>query len=606
MIALLLILACDRPFPELDGPGAETGLPAVPMASPADGAVLRDPWTPVVVRLESGDRDADFLVYVDGRPTDDAAGLIRRRLGSQGGGWDFLGWVDLQSLAPGPHEVLVIFDNGPRRFEARSHVTVDRAPHRVTVHVRDDDGAPLDARVVLTDGERLLPVVTATEDADPIGRDRAIHSAFARDGVAVFDLDPGHYRLLAVRSVLHEVGVLEVDLAEDTELDVVLPQTVDLPDHLLADLHVHTGRSYDSFLPDRIRLDSLRAAGLDLAVITDHNTIFDPAAVPEQGGLVAGVEADLRRPGGTGQPRWDLGHMNAFPVLDGPQPDMRIDDPGEAIGRWRARQVRRPYPGVGEEVVLQLNHPRGIHFRPERAPNRQAWPLFDELGFDPEVPIGEGANAWMTTGADGYTVLDFDAIEVINRFSFELYLDMRRDWFAILDHGTRMTGTGNSDSHAFEVEVAGLTVNQVRAPAGDLAAFARALREGRVAVSTGPTVGLTVEGAGRTAEIGDTLRADEVQARIRVQAPSWVPVPEVRLVVDGEVLERWPLPPRVGPLDHELVASFHVERPGWVLAEAGWPLAFDGEQPLVGGDYGLVAPGYVPLAFTNPVWLRPD
>ena len=45
-----------------------------------------------------------------------------------------------------------------------------------------------------------------------------------------------------------------------------------------------------------------------------------------------------------------------------------------------------------------------------------------------------------------------------------------------------------------------------------------------------------------------------------------------------------------------------------MLAEAGWPLQLgdDGLQPLVEGDYALVAPGYVPLGFTNPIRLDGD
>ena len=45
----------------------------------------------------------------------------------------------------------------------------------------------------------------------------------------------------------------------------------------------------------------------------------------------------------------------------------------------------------------------------------------------------------------------------------------------------------------------------------------------------------------------------------------------------------------------------------WVVAEAGWPLEDDATtSPVVEGLYGLVAPGYVPIGFTNPVRIDAD
>ncbi|MBW1877438.1 MAG: PHP domain-containing protein, partial [Deltaproteobacteria bacterium] len=398
----------------------------------------------------------------------------------------------------------------------------------------------------------------------------------------------------------------------------------DLPEHLAADLHVHTGRSYDSFLPDRLRWQSLLAAGLDVVVVTDHNEVVDPApgldVVTGQGSPLhglPGVEHDLRHPTSA---NWDLGHMNAFPVLGSdvaPLPKKELEVIGRALGDFRVRQERNPYPGVGSEVVLQLNHARGIHFFPDRPPNRGAWPLFERVGFDRDVPVGEGSNGWMLEAdpATGATAMDFDALEIVNRFSWELYLDLRQDWFVFLNQGFFMTGTGNSDSHAMEVEVAGFPVNLVRAPrpapgeALDAGAFVGALRQGAVLVSTGPVVDLVLETPFGASSPGDVVSfTGTALARVRVQAAPWVPVDEVRLVVGGDVVQRWEVPvPEPGePVDMEVVWPIGIAADTWVIAEAGWPLESNGAQPYVGGDYGLVAPGYVPLGFTNPVRIDGD
>ena len=46
------------------------------------------------------------------------------------------------------------------------------------------------------------------------------------------------------------------------------------------------------------------------------------------------------------------------------------------------------------------------------------------------------------------------------------------------------------------------------------------------------------------------------------------------------------------------------ERDSWVLAEAGWPLERE-DRPL-GTTYATIAPGHVPIGFTNPVFLDAD
>ena len=90
---------------------------------------------------------------------------------------------------------------------------------------------------------------------------------------------------------------------------------------------------------------------------------------------------------------------------------------------------------------------------------------------------------------------------------------------------------------------------------------------------------------------------------VRVQAADWVPVPQLRLVIDGEVVESLDLSGL--PRDEDGVLRVEqswrldpVDEPGWVLAEAGWPL---GVLPSTDG-----AVGHTPLGFTNPVFLEPE
>jgi hypothetical protein len=224
--------------------------------------------------------------------------------------------------------------------------------------------------------------------------------------------------------------------------------------------------------------------------------------------------------------------------------------------------------------------------------------------------------AWLTPTDQGTDGLSFDTIEVMNRFSAELYAEVRADWFALLQQGRVITATGNADSHALQVEVAGFPVNLVDSPRPlegqslDHAAFVEALQDGRVVVTTGPVPTLEVTGdQGATAKPGGQVKARAgATVRVRVRAAPWIPVAEVRLVVNGEVVHtEQPAAPAPGEsLDVAWSWPLDLDADAWVLVEAGHPLWEDGPQPVQGGDYGLVAPGYVPMALTNPVLVDVD
>ncbi|MCB9662951.1 MAG: PHP domain-containing protein [Alphaproteobacteria bacterium] len=602
--------------------------------APSDGGVVRGASTPVVVRITPAEAGSEVSVCLDGEPVPHAWPEVRRRSAHVGGDWDVVAGLDLLGhTEPGPRRLdVVVRTPGGRVLRGTSEFTWDPRPHRLDVQTVDGAGRPVSARVhVLRDGKPVALGPDDGEAADPYLRDVPMTSFFSLDGHGATVLSPGTYRLVAVRSIRDDLGVAEVTVPVDGPVRLVLPEVVPTPGRLTADLHVHTAASYDAFLPHDVRLASLVAAGVDVAVITDHNrvTSLDDRLVellgPARGGtrLVPGIEVDVRERGELDGGNWDLAHLNVFPVADAaaaPFPGLQPETFGGYYDDLRARQHAAPLPGTGTDVLLQLNHPRGIHFQPEEPPKRGAWPLFQRMGFDPSIPVGQGPNAWAAAPAPGTgtTPLDVDALEVVNRFSLELYQEVRRDWFALLSQGYRMTGTGNADSHALQVEIAGFPVNLVRAaaPVGaadlDRASFLRGLRGGDVLVSTGPVVELEVRGDGdQRAGPGGAVRGASVTAEITVRAAPWVPVAEVRLVVDGEVVHREALDAQAGPgaARWTLEVPVTLAADAWVLAEAGVPPDDPGGADAVkrpAGDYAVVAPGYVPLAFTNPVRVDAD
>ncbi|MCB9766367.1 MAG: PHP domain-containing protein [Alphaproteobacteria bacterium] len=620
-IAFGLLMGCGDPV-EVD------------LVSPTEGAVVQSPWIPVMLRLPDQIRALDVRMRLDGERLEDPLAGVGDRYNKWGGGNDWIATLDMRPLEPGEHTLeLQIGGDGIERQTLQRTFTYDRLPHAVRLEITDEAGAPVSARVIVT--RNGAPVDLAGPDAletDPRGRDANLHSVFVLDGAGVVYLDPGPYRLVATRGPLSGLGVAELELSGDVDVALTVPQVVSMPEHVSAELHLHTMASGDSWVPEQIRWASALASGLDVVVVTDHDKVtpvddarrvlLDARALHALTGVEASMQVEDEEDD-DGQS--SIGHMNVFPTVSPDEaalPPKRIDAVSTYLTDYRQRQHDAPYPGLdGGAVIIQLNHPRGIEFTRAEGPIAGAHALFNKVGFDPARALDEGANAALVArDKDGSFTLDFDAMEIINRFSWPLYKQVRQDWFALLNHGLPVTGTGNSDTHALETEVLGFPVNLVRAPrpaAGedlDARAFVSALMSGEVLVTNGPVVELEVHGAGVYGGPGALVDCsrEAPRARVRVRAAPWVPVPEVRMVVDGEVVYAVAISEDArgpdGALDLELWWPVPVSGDGWVLAEVGWPL----DAPVPSnyaaelGDYALVTDGHVPIGFTNPVWLDGD
>jgi hypothetical protein len=87
----------------------------------------------------------------------------------------------------------------------------------------------------------------------------------------------------------------------------------------------------------------------------------------------------------------------------------------------------------------------------------------------------------------------------------------------------------------------------------------------------------------------------------------------VRLVINGLIARVEEVPPGSRDPEEPFEETYFFNVPAqlvdtYVLAEAGWNLDRDypvGDEKSL-GDYAVVAPGYVPMAFTNPIWIDED
>ncbi len=490
------------------------------------------------------------------------------------------------------------------------------------------------------------------------------------DGIGSVEVRPGRYEVFASRGLEYGIAreVVEVAPGSVQRLSFGLERLVPTSKALSADFHIHSARSLDSSAAPGSRVVAFAAEGVEVMVGTDHDFVLDYAPVIDSlrlGRFVAsrvGTEVTTTAANPPVFPE-SVGHLNAWPLPVRPleRKDGAIEDEFVAPNFLFSR-LRR----AGAEVI-QYNHLRsgtrglgGIGFFnnigcgrclnaidqtcsadldcPDSPEPRQC----ACVGYQPDRPLTAAPNDVLldddVTGAsgvpnpDGLRNIDFDVIEVANGFNFGNFLEVRRDWFSLLNQAFAPTpsgpvpfipGTGVSDSHRNALESAGYFRTWVLGT-GDVpwvfsrARFDRFVKEGRMVASSGPWIELEVrDSAGRRGRIGDVLHpaSPDLELRIRVLAAPWIPVDQVRIVANGAELRVFDAgtEPAVAPgaavpweggagdvVRFAADVPLRVERDTWLLVEAGEPLDTTPEpDPFA----SRLVPGLVPHGFTNPVFV---
>lgn len=545
-------------------------------------------------------------------------------------------------------------------------------PAHVAVTVRDAAGMPIAAEVLVVPVESVTPrervvgtmhgtyrVGCAPYLGAPFGGAPACNRALAFDGTTRFDAPPGTYWVYATAGPAHTLARTRVELREGMTSDVALQlrrlDGVFPSDALSGDFHVHGGRSFDTEFPDRDRVQSFVTAGVDVIVSTDHDVANGYAEAVRSLGVgdrvvvMPGVETTqlvpfLMPPGDT-FPRV-IGHFNFWPMPvdtaafnNGMPWDERIE-PGQLFDRIR--------PLLGDDAVMELNHPTA-----ESKAGRDEGYL-RMLGYNPgrALPAGDDGSAvgmiWRRPGGAGaHRNLDWQVQEAMNGSDVVLNLTYRAFWFSMLNQGLLRAGTANSDSHSLVTEQLGYPRNVVAAgfprSAFDRARFNRAVREGRMVGTNGPYIAATVpdaSGAARGPSVEPFAPMPNASLAVEVRAAPWVPVTEVRVVVNGVVVRTVSGAAIARPADpfgtdgvvrwrgSFPLAALTGGRDAWIVVEAGLPLPAardldddDGLIDHIDGDgdgevddrhlarptendprfhVDVVSPGTLPTAFTNP------
>ena len=381
---------------------------------------------------------------------------------------------------------------------------------QATLHLRVTDSATtngLPCRLTIVDAEGALAALqpTSTNQTEVAARPGVLYT---RDGSASVGLLPGSYTVFASRGFEFSVATQAVTLAAGQSQTAAFSLRRAVPTHgwVAADTHIHTlTRSRHGDATEDERALTIAGEGIELAVATDHNVHADYRAA------VARTRTEEFFTGvGGNEVTTKAGHFNAFPVAPG------AAVPDFSVTNWAALlPAIRATPGV---QVITLNHPRDLH-----------------SGF---VPLGPANFNPVSGAALRGQEFSFDGLEVVTSGAMQSdVMLLFRDWFALLNHGHRVTALGSSDTHDVSRFILGQARTYVRCADTNVGAVnvgeaCRSLREGRALVSFGLLANLLVNGR---FGVGDfATRGDRgVVAAVTVQWPPWVRPDRVELFANG-------------------------------------------------------------------------
>ena len=423
-------------------------------------------------------------------------------------------------------------------------------------------------------------------------------------GYGSVKVPPGHYHLIVTRGPEYEIAEADVDVTVGVAhgVNAELTRSVDTRGWLAADMHIHSGQSFDSRVPVDRRVISMVTNGIEVLVPTEHHGNFSFAELlselgygPDVGGSVAGNELNFRE-----------GHAGVYPVLLDPAlprngsipyqnlgPDHVCAEPQVGSNCFSAAQafplMRMQHPGGS---LVTVNHP---------------WWGPADLGYFTNIGWGAGTNSVFPSELS--TAHLFDALEIINGYWTTSHAEsyLMADWFYLLSQGHRIAALGNSDTHGINYVRAGWPRTWLRLPIdkpGEITddLLRDAIKNQRAIASTGPFLTITIEGK----QIGDTVIpnvATRTRVRIVADAPSWIALDEVYLYVNGQ--ERGHFGAR-GNQRPRFSAAVDLDLDGdaFVVALATGARPLDGD--IVGEYPELDGRRTYPFAVTNPIYIDAD
>lgn len=300
------------------------------------------------------------------------------------------------------------------------------------------------------------------------------------------------------------------------------------------------------------------------------------------------------------------GPWGRFALLSLPREEQQTDiivPPFERTPSAFFDAVRDQIPGVLVQVVRPRNSDQteGGYFNAlaQRA----------GLATDQPIPVNSPVFQSATGSGSGTSAVDFDLLQVLAGNRYDEYLLTRADWFNMLESGIFKPATGGSSAARLrELSVGAVrtwvAVENTAHRDNDLVEFWTNAAAGNSFVSNGPLIEATVNGASYGQETNAS--GNQVALNLKVSAAPWVPVSEIRVIVDGVVqpVDLGMNNDEVVRFDGQVTLNLEGSRRHWIVVEAGASLQQLQSGGAAGGVYGVVMPGHLPLAFTNPIFVQ--
>lgn len=452
------------------------------------------------------------------------------------------------------------------------------SPSFLDILVREAGKGPVPARVSIGAIER------------PDERPRFL---FTTAGTTRFPLAPGTYTVTVSRGMEYERDVrspVVVTEGQTLSIEVDLVRSVNTEGAVAAEFHLHSEASVDSSIPTTDRVAACAAEGLEFVASSDHDFVTDYGPTIDALGLRPFLQSAV----GCEVSSVAAGHFITWPIAVDP------DRAGNGAPQWFGLPpgdlvdlLRSAHP----DSVVQVNHPRYedkstfdlVRYDPADG-HAHADPV--DLGFPPGTDLDR---------------LDYDSYEVFNAIGHNDLEEQLRDWFSLLNLGRRITATAGGDSHTLDA-FPGHPRNLVLLGNDDPAqtspqAVVEALRRMRVLVTSGPYVraGAVPPAGGEPSLPGDlvTDTDGEMALRVEVQAPTWMDVDEVVVVMNGQAGTPIAVPAAVSP-GPQPVLRYAATLAMPVLADAWFVVIARGDAR----DPVLL--NRAPVAVTNPVYIDAD
>ncbi len=493
---------------------------------------------------------------------------------------------------------------------------------------RDADGNLIPARVTVLPDDPDALVYFGDEEEGRIGS-LNYYFLFHGDRKIRF-LTGGHHLLFShgplyalteetasVSTTVDDEGNTTIVTSPET-LEVTMDRVVDPGAYLSCDPLVKTSGSYNCAVSRTNRMMAVLSEGLDVIFAADINMVsnyekytddlelqyrletgdkitIDPNTVHViSGTTVKNFVPDSLLQNG-------FGEFTIFPIKW--EKGVKGYGVGETGNRHFATVLDNIRNRSDKDVHAILTNPRAEI----TLPNGIVSGLFTSMNMPVPATLSDPYFSKTSELGTGTTNGDFGMMEILAGNDYGRYLMVREDWFNILREGRVLIGCGGSGYVVNAPEFVGSPRTWVHygTDSYDEDTFIQDFSAGHSFVSTGPFLEVT---AGDKFP-GDTVVSSggEVSLNIKVQAPDWIPVNELRIVVDGAVVQTIDLSTVTGTVRYS--GTLQVQVPStdsYIVVECGMSLADISAGILPGGNFSKVYPNIQPIAFTNPFFVDGD